>query len=431
MKNILKKIIIYIITLEAKLVLFKFKPKVIAVTGNVGKTSAKDAIFSCLSNSVHIRKNQKSFNSEIGVPLTILGLDNGYRDLFKWFINIFEGFAVLFKKEYPEWLVLEFGVDRPGDMEKITKWIKLDIAVITRLPDVPVHVEYFSSPEEVSEEKKKIINAVKEEGYVILNADDQKVLDVKEKSKRKVITFGIENSNADISASNSEIIYDSNENVSGINFKVNYGENSVPVKIEGVLGKQFVYPVLAGIACGTTMGISIIETTDSLKAHKTAPGRMKILEGKNGTIIIDDTYNAAPAAMEAAVQTLAQINAKGNKIAVLGDMSEIGRYTASSHKMIGDLVYESKVDYLFTLGKRSEYIAEEAINSGMSADNVFSFSEFGELTKKLNEFLSEGTAILLKGSQSIRMERVVKQIMKDPEKAEELIVRQDSFWKSN
>jgi UDP-N-acetylmuramoyl-tripeptide--D-alanyl-D-alanine ligase len=192
-KQILKKIVIHIITLEAKLVLKKFRPQVIAVTGSVGKTSTKDAVFSSLSKHIHIRKNQKSFNSEIGVPLTILGLDNGYSDFSKWFLNIVEGALAVFKKEYPEILVLEFGVDRPGDMQGLVNWIPIDIAIFTVFPNVPVHVEYFNSPKEVIEEKKKMLKGVKENGYVILNADDAKVLAIKEESKRKVITFGIEN----------------------------------------------------------------------------------------------------------------------------------------------------------------------------------------------------------------------------------------------
>lgn len=430
MKKIFKNIIIFIITLEAKLVLSKFKPKIIAITGNVGKTSAKDAIFSGISNSIHVRKNQKSFNSEIGVPLTILGLDNGYKDFFKWISNIFEGLFVLFKKEYPEWLVLEFGVDRPGDMERLIKWIKVDIAVFTRFPDVPVHVEYFSSPEDVAVEKKKLIHAVKEEGYVILNADDPKVFDIKKDLKRKVLTFGIENvKDSDITASNSEITHNNlSQKVTGINFKVNYKDNSIPVNLKGILGDQFIYPALASFCCGVAMGISVIEIADSLKDYKPAPGRMNILDGINDSIIIDDSYNASPVAMEAAVRTLAKIQSKNHKIVVLGDMSEIGKYTASAHKMIGSLISELKIDFLFTLGKRSEYIAEEAILTGTDKENIFSFSEYGELTKKLKEFIKEGTVVLVKGSQTMRMERIVKEIIKDKENLGELLVRQDDFW---
>jgi UDP-N-acetylmuramoyl-tripeptide--D-alanyl-D-alanine ligase len=427
MRKIFKKIVIFILKQESKLVLWRFKPKVIAVTGSVGKTSTKNAIFSALSDSLHIRKNQKSFNSEIGVPLTILGLDNGYRSFFKWLENVFLGLLVPFKKDYPQWLVLETGVDRPNDMEYLINWIKIDIAVFTTFPSVPVHVEYFGSPKEVIEEKKKLLKGVKKDGFVILNADDPEVLSIKSEAKRKVITFGIENE-ADIRVSNEEFLYDEEQKPKGINFRIDYQNNSVPIKVEGVLGRQHVYPVLAAMACGISQDITTIEMSDSLQNLKPAPGRMRILEGINNTTVIDDSYNASPIAVQEALKSLSKIENKGVKIAVLGDMSEIGRYTANEHKIIGSMVADLEIDYLLTFGKRAEFIYEEALISGMSEEKVFKFSEFGELSKKLKELTKEGSVVLIKGSQVMRTEKIVKQVMKEPEKARELLVRQDDFW---
>ncbi len=430
MKKILKKIIITIITLEAKLVLLRFKPKIIAITGSVGKTSTKDAVFSALSDSIHIRKNQKSFNSEIGVPLTILGLDNGYNDFFKWLTNIFEGLLVLFTKKYPERLVLEVGVDRPGDMEHMMRWIKIDIAIFTRFPNVPAHVEYFSSPKEVINEKKKMLLGVKPDGYVVLNADDSEVLKIKDVCKRKVMTFGIEN-DADVKVSNEEIMYDSALRPTGVNFKVDYNKNSIPVKIKGVLGRQHIYPVLAGMICGIIEGITPVQVSEAMEKHQSAPGRMTILWGMKDSIIIDDSYNASPVAVQEALKVLGKIQSNGKKIAVLGDMSEIGKYTANEHKIIGKMVNDLHIDYLFTLGKRAEFFAEEAIKTGMSVENIFIFNEYGELTKKLKEVIEKGSIILIKGSQMIRAEKIVKEIMYEPELAKDLLVRQDIFWLDN
>jgi UDP-N-acetylmuramoyl-tripeptide--D-alanyl-D-alanine ligase len=138
---IFKNIITAILTLEARAVLWRYKPKVIAVTGSVGKTTTKDAIFAVLSPHVHVRKSQKSFNSEIGVPLTILGLESGWRDPLVWLSNIVQGFLlVIIKSDYPSWLVLEVGADRPGDIKNIARWLRPDIAVITAIPEIPVHV---------------------------------------------------------------------------------------------------------------------------------------------------------------------------------------------------------------------------------------------------------------------------------------------------
>ena len=148
MKSILKKIISSILIYQSKVILKKYKPFIISVTGSVGKTSTKDAIFSALSDNVHVRKSDKSFNSEIGVPLTILGCQNGWTDPLAWAMNILHGFElIIFKSDYPKFLVLEIGADHPGDIESISKWLVSDIVVITKIGEVPVHVEFFSSPE--------------------------------------------------------------------------------------------------------------------------------------------------------------------------------------------------------------------------------------------------------------------------------------------
>ena len=141
MKDLFKNIVVSILTLEAQILLRRTKPTIIAVTGSVGKTSTKDAIFSVLKNYRKTRKSEKSFNSEIGVPLSVLGLPNAWNNPVLWMWNIIEGFFIAcFSRDYPEVLVLETGVDRQGDMKRLTAWLKPDIAVITRLPDVPVHV---------------------------------------------------------------------------------------------------------------------------------------------------------------------------------------------------------------------------------------------------------------------------------------------------
>jgi UDP-N-acetylmuramoyl-tripeptide--D-alanyl-D-alanine ligase len=148
MKKIFKKIIIAILTAEAKMALYRWDPKIIAVTGNVGKTSTKDAIYTIFSKLSTVQKSEKSFNSDIGVPLTILGLKNAWSNPILWTINIIIGLlTAIFKKRNEKWLILEIGADRPNDIKNITKWIKPDIAVINKIGETPVHVEYFGSAE--------------------------------------------------------------------------------------------------------------------------------------------------------------------------------------------------------------------------------------------------------------------------------------------
>ena len=170
MKQILKKIVIGILTLEAKLVLKRYKPKIIAVTGSVGKTSTKDAIYTALCEPFSIRKNQKSFNSEIGVPLTVLGLENAWGNPLLWVGNILKGvWMCVWPQTYPKWLVLEIGADHPGDIKSITKWVIPDIAVVTRIPNVPVHVEYFKDAEALLEEKSELLKAMKPDGVAAVS----------------------------------------------------------------------------------------------------------------------------------------------------------------------------------------------------------------------------------------------------------------------
>jgi len=173
MKASFRLIVTVILIAEASLLLRRHKPRIIAVSGSVGKTTTKDAIFAAIKNNVYARKSDKSFNSEIGVPLTVLGLPNAWNNPFFWFRNLVEGFFLAcFSRSYPEVLILETGIDRPGDMEKLAHWLKPDIVVLTRLPEVPVHVEYFPSPTAVIDEKMKIVQALQPDGVFIYNSDD-------------------------------------------------------------------------------------------------------------------------------------------------------------------------------------------------------------------------------------------------------------------
>lgn len=434
MKEFFKKIIIEVLILEAKVVLWRFKPKIIAVTGSVGKTSTKDAIYTALKDTLHIRKNQKTFNTEIGVPLTILGLPNGWSSFGLWTLNILRGFVVPFKLKYPEWLVLEVGVDRPGDMERTAKWLRPNVVVLTAFPTVPVHVEYFDSPEAIISEKKKLVDFLRSDGALILNADDQQVLELKWSTKskvKKILTYGSMDS-ADVFISNETIIYEDFDGVktpTGISLKVNYQGNSIPVALHGVLGIQHMYPVVSALATGLSLGIPFLQMTSSFARHASPKSRMRIIDGENRTTIIDDSYNSSPIAVERALEVLDQLESLGQKIAVLGDMTEIGNYTVREHKKVGKLVADKGISHLFAVGLRSRDIADEAIKNGMPEGNVYWLKTSEEVVPELKKLLNPGNAVLVKGSQFMRMEKIVEKIMAQPDKAGELLVRQEGEWK--
>ena len=177
MKIFFKKIITLILEIESRIVLQKYNPTIIAVTGSVGKTSTKDAIYTVMSSSsLSVRKSEKSFNGEIGLPLTILGCKNAWNNPLAWLGNILSGIEmIIFKTKYPKCLILEIGADHPGDIRRITKWLKPDIAVMTKISEVPVHVEFFSSPEELFKEKSYLAKALKKNGTIVFSNDNIKI----------------------------------------------------------------------------------------------------------------------------------------------------------------------------------------------------------------------------------------------------------------
>lgn len=428
MKNIFKKIIVKILELEAAAILKKYQPKIIAVTGSVGKTSTKDAIFSVISKSVYARKSEKSFNSDIGVPLTILGCSNAWSNPIRWIINFWHGLSyIIFKKSYPEWLVLEVGADRPGDIKKITSWLKPNIVVVTKFSKVPVHIEYFKSRDEVISEKGNLVDALKHDGVLILNSDDVDAFAFKNKTKSRVITYGLLG-DAEIQATNYSVYYnEKTKEPFGIYFKINYKNNCLPVKIIGTLGANNIYSSLAAMAVGAALGLNLVELTENLSSYSTPKGRMSLIRGMNKSTIIDDTYNSSPVAVNSALETMRGLKAKGKRIVVLGDMMELGKHTADSHKEAGILA-ATVCDILVTVGLRSRILAESAIDAGLEEDNVLQFDNSMEAGKYLKEIIKAGDVILVKGSQSTRMEKVVKEIMAEPTKAQELLVRQEREW---
>jgi UDP-N-acetylmuramoyl-tripeptide--D-alanyl-D-alanine ligase len=427
MKSFLKNIIVYILTLEAKLVLKRYNPKIIAVTGNVGKTSTKDAIYTSLCDSISIRKNQKSFNSEIGVPLTILGLENAWGNPLKWLQNIILGAGVcIWQKKYPDWLVLEIGADHPGDIESITKWLIPDIVVVTRIPGVPVHVEYFKDSNALMEEKAFLLKALREDGTAILNADDENILALGKYVNGNVIHYAMEKP-ATIQADKYGLMYEG-DYLAGMQFRILYDSNIIPVVLKGVVGVQHVYPVLASACVGLVLKVPLVKLTESFLAHEYPRGRMNVVRGISNTVVIDDTYNSSPVALEFALKTLKETLTKGRKIAVLGDMLELGSYSVNSHKEGGKLVAKS-ADVLLTVGVRARDFKESALESGMSKDSAWSFSTSTEAGEFLKEFIKEGDIILVKGSQGVRMEKAVAIILEDKENVGKLLVRQEGEWR--
>ena len=427
MKQVFKKIVVAVLTFEAKVLLRRTKPFIIAITGSVGKTTTKDAIFTVLKNHKKTRKSQKSFNSEIGVPLSILGLPNAWGNPFLWLKNFFDGFIIaFFSRNYPEVLVLECGVDRPGDMAVLTKWLSPDIVVMTRLPDVPVHVEFFGTPEAVVAEKMELLKALKPNGVFIYNHDDVKLKDAVKEVRQSAVGFS-RYLPTHFTASSDAIVYHNDEPV-GSTFTLTHLQESVLIKVMGSIGMQNAYTFAAAAAVASQFDISLPQVAQSLLEHQSPPGRMRMIPGIKGTLIIDDTYNSSPVAVEAALTSLSEIRGAKRKIAVIGDMLELGQFSSRAHEKVGEQV-PSCADVLFTLGVRARKIAETAVEFGLHEKNVFQHDDVVRAGRELQAFIKPGDVVLIKASQGIRAEKIVEEIMAHPEMASSLLVRQDSSWK--
>lgn len=436
MKSILQKILAVL----ARATIRKYKPIIIGITGSVGKTSTREAIFAVLKKRYLVRQGKKSFNTEIGFPLAILGMDYYHKKIWKWLSAIFgAAFRIYFSREkYPEMLILEYGVEYPRDMDYLLSIAKPNIAVVTAIGDVPVHVEFFKDPEEVIVEKAKLVTAVPDGGYVILNHDDYAVYDMKDKTKAKVLTFGFEE-HANLRIMNYELRITKDEKSGdipeGISFKIQHKGNTVPFRMSGAFGEPQAYAVAAAAAVGIALGLNLVEISEAIKDYAPPAGRLRLIKGIKNSFILDDTYNAAPEAMRAALDTLKSLPGK-RKIAILGDMLEIGKYTEQVHRAMGDRV-AGFVDLLITVGPRAKFIADEALSRGvephagrLEASQIFKFDDSESAGRALDPMIQPGDLILVKGSQSMRMEKVVEEIMAHPERTGGLLVRQDEYWKA-
>ena len=429
MKETFKKLISQILKIESKLILWKYKPKIIAITGSVGKTSTKDAVYAVISKISYVRKSEKSYNSEIGLPLTILGCPNGWSNPYIWLKNVLKGlWLFIWPHKYPKWLVLEVGIGKPDDMHKTASWLKTDAVIITAIGETPVHIEFFDSRKHLIEEKSELIKTLKKDGILVLNADDSAVLAMKTKTKNRIITYGFSDE-ADIRGSEDTILYSSSGQPQGIIFRIDEGGKSLPVVIEGVFGRNHVYASLASLALSFGLKLNMLEATNALKNYEVPPGRMRLLAGVNDSFIIDDTYNSSPFACESALKTLGGIKDKGRKVAVLGDMLELGKHTEEAHKNIGKITKEN-VDVLIVVGQRAKSIKIGAVEAGMKEKNIFEFLNSTEAGEFLKTFVKKDDLILIKGSQGMRMEKTVEAILFDQKNKNKLLVRQDTEWKN-
>ena len=347
--------------------------KIVGVTGSVGKTSTKDIIYSVVSQKYNALKSQGNMNNHIGMPMTILGL-----------------------REH-EALVVEMGMNHFGELSKLTAIAKPTIAVITNVGTA--HIGNLGSRENILKAKLEILEGLQQGGTAVINNDNDLLHKwYLENKQYQIVTYGINNDSSNM-AENIEY----NETGSKFVLKPDNEKIDVPVG-----GEAFVYNSLAAISVGKLLNIPLTEIKEGIKKFELSKMRLDIQKTEQGYTIINDCYNANYDSMKSAIEYLKNIEGK-RKIAVLGDMLELGEYSKELHEKVGLEVAKNKIDILITVGKEAENIARVAKDNGI--EHVYTFDNNNEATEKLKKIIAVDDVALIKASNSMNFKEIVASLL--------------------
>jgi UDP-N-acetylmuramoyl-tripeptide--D-alanyl-D-alanine ligase len=356
-----------------------FTPKVIGITGSVGKTSTKEVAAAVLRRRYSTLKNPRSYNSEFTLPLAVLQLESHH-----------------------EVAVLEMGIYGPGDLTLLSGIARPAIGIVTNVG--PSHMERMGSIEAVAEAKSELVRALPPDGYAILNADDRHVRAMADVTPARPFLYGLDPA-ADLWADQIE-----SRGLEGISFRAHRAGEAVYLKLP-LLGRHSVHTALAAAAAGLLLGLGWDAIVEGLR-DESAQLRLLAVPGVGGATLIDDTYNASPASSLAALNLLAELG--GHKIVVLGDMLELGPIEEQAHRVVGRRVAEV-ADKLVSVGGRARWIADEALLSGMRAGQVSQLDTNDDVVELLRDQLRAGDYVLVKGSRGAAMESIVSALQRRPE----------------
>lgn len=349
----------------------RFGVRIAAVTGSVGKTSTKEMIDAVLSSQYKTLKTEGNLNNEIGLPRTLFRLDDSY-----------------------EAAVIEMGMSDFGEISRLSKAANADIGVITNIG--VSHIETLGSREGILKAKLEILDGLKENAPLVVNADDD-LLGVLQFSDRAVLRYGIQTEGADAQAV--EISKFGFNTKFEIVFRGEYYPAEVPV-----LGKHHVLNALAAFLVGVEFGMAPKDAARALRKYRPSGMRQNVVD-HGGIIVIEDCYNASPDSMQASISVLSLLEGNGKRVAVLGDMLELGTYSEEAHRQVGRAAAASGLDALLCFGKLSGLIGEEAKNNGLS--EVYYFDEKSEVARWLTFNMHQGDAVLFKASREMKFEEIL------------------------
>ena len=361
------------------------RSKLIGITGSVGKTTTAMACKAVLSQKMEVVSttdtipNVSNLDPIFNLPMTILRI-----------------------KSKTKKAILEMGIEHPGEMDLYLSLVKPATAIITRISYA--HSEFLGGVEKIVEEKGKLVEQLPENGYVILNWDDPYSKKMSEKSSAQVIYYGLDSHNCHVWAGKAKI-----ENFQTV-FELNYGVERVEIRSQ-LLGFHQIYPQLAAAALGVSLDIPLTVIKKGLENLEVPSHRMEAFPGINNSVVIDDTYNSSPSAVEEAIETLNQVPAR-RRILVLGEMRELGEFSEKLHREVARKIYKDKIDLVLIGGGDAQFIADELLHLGFIPERLHSGLRNQEIVSTLLKIVARGDVILVKGSRLTRLDEVVKRIVK-------------------
>ena len=358
----------------------KMNAKLVAVTGSVGKTTTKDMIACVISEGFETLKTQGNLNNEIGMPKTLFMLD-----------------------KTTQAAIIEMGMNHPGEISRMSMSARPDAAVITNIG--VSHIENLGSQENILKAKLEILDGASHDAPMVLSRDDKLLYSLKDKFERKLYYYSLSKKDCDVYASDVKL------SGTGAEFYINYASKKYHAVL-GCPGEHNVRNALAAFCVGLIFGMEPEAVISGLAKFKPEGLRQNITV-KNGVTYIVDCYNAAPDSMKAALSLLKSADTKGRRFCVLADMLELGKNSKTYHKNVGELVPSSGADRLLTFGEFAVYYADGAVKKGFDKNACSHFDTREELAAELENELSEGDCVLLKGSRGMKLEEVFKALTED------------------
>lgn len=351
----------------------------VAVTGSVGKTTTVSALYEVLSQKYKTLTSKPNLDPILNIPQTLLKLNPSYKKV-----------------------VLEMGCEYPGEMDFYLDLVKPKYVVVTKIS--PAHSQFLGDINQIMEEKGKLVESLTDDGVAILNYDDLNCRKMADKCKGKVYYFGQDDKTCTLWAGNIKF-----ENFQTV-FELNLGVERVQIKLK-LLGEHQIYSALAAATLGIILDIPLMKIRKGLESIEPSPHRLEVQPGPFGSTLIDDTYNSSPQAVEAAIDTLVKLPSK-RKILVLGEMRELGQYSERLHRTIAQKIYKEKIDYIFLGGGEANFIADELKSLGFREQNLEGNLTNSQIVSRLLKILEKGDICLIKGSRAVRLDEVVKRIVK-------------------